>query len=178
MGVQTQAALTHEWTETLKCGPAHVSLAEGSLEDRASIPEAMRLVIQLGLLGGQPARLGAVRFMNRWAKHHELVHKWQLERALDTWGGPDHPREEWSTGDGSKMYTLRFEMRFHWARQAPSTNWYAVHPELRHVAPTEGQGFWPGMEELQGELDAPQAPHTTPPHTTPHHTTLNYPASP
>ena len=35
----------------------------------------MRLVILLGLRGGQPARMGALRFMNKWATHHELVRR-------------------------------------------------------------------------------------------------------
>merc|ERR1711998_300254 len=94
--------------------------------------------------------------MNRFTKHHELVHKWELEKALDTWGVPDRPITP-RNAKKSRIFSLRFEYRFHWALQAPATNWYGLHPELKRLGPSEAQAYWPDMPEVEGEMDAPRA---------------------
>jgi len=111
--------------------------------------------VLLSLKGGADARDGAIAFMNRFSKHHELVHKWQLEKALDTWGIPDRPLA--CSDSVEPLFTLRFEYRFKWALQAPATNWYRQHPELKRKGPTAAQAFWPGMSEATGDIGAPEA---------------------
>jgi len=150
-------AIGHDWDSHLRMGPVRVTLADSSPEDVIHIPASMRLVVQLGLIHGSTGRDGAMSYMQKFQKHHELVHKWELERALDTWGAPDHPYEGWSTPDGRKMYTLRFEFRFRWARQAPKDNYAYLHPELQREGPTT-HDFWPDMEEIpDDQMSAPLA---------------------
>lgn len=153
--LEIRNALQQDWAELLQGGVVRVSCANLSPEDRDAIAEASRLVVLLSLKGGADARDGAIAFMNRFSKHHELVHKWQLEKALDTWGIPDRPLA--CSDSVEPLFTLRFEYRFKWALQAPATNWYRQHPELKRKGPTAAQAFWPGMSEATGDIGAPEA---------------------
>lgn len=73
---------------------------------------------------GRTGELGKNTYMNRFMKHHEIVHKWALEKVLKNWGVV--------AGEGEHT-EVQYEIRCPWAVHTAVEQYYDLHPDLVKV---------------------------------------------
>jgi len=114
--LEMQAALTVDWPKLKPLVEPWKAFTKSSI--RVQFPIGMQ------------SDLGPTTYMNRFIKHHELVHKFSLEKALRRWGVVEGENDE---------RVVNFEMWCPWATHTNVQQYYDVHPDLIHVYDHEQQ---------------------------------------